>query len=222
MGRPVRNLLSRDIIAGAALAVVDENGPGGLTMRALAERLGVKAASLYNHVGSKDDLLDALAELVNAEIDHAPLERRAGESADDWREAVARYARGYRQVFLRHPNTIALLARRRVEATRQLLGYDKLLGALVAAGLAPADAAEAAAALDYLVLGSALETFTEGFARPAADYRPHYPALAGALEASAERGGGPGGLDERGFELALRLLLGGLGRSGGGGAADTP
>ncbi|MDH6133629.1 AcrR family transcriptional regulator [Kitasatospora sp. MAA4] len=212
MGRPVRNLLSRDIIARAALAVVDENGPGGLTMRALAERLGVKAASLYNHVASKDELLDALAELVNAEIDLAPLEPRAGAvpGGEDWRADVARYARGYRQVFLRHPNTIALLARRRVEASRQLLGYDKLLAALIAAGLAPADAAEAAAALDYLVLGSALETFTEGFARPAADYRPHYPALAGALEASAERGGGPGGLDERGFELALRLLLGGL------------
>ncbi|GAA1223054.1 hypothetical protein GCM10009665_11670 [Kitasatospora nipponensis] len=72
----------------------------------------------------------------------------------------------------------------------------------------------AAAALDYLVLGSALETFTEGFARPPADYRPHYPALAEALEASAARGGGPGGLDERGFELALRLLLNGLAAPG--------
>ncbi len=60
------------------------------------------------------------------------------------------------------------------------------------------------------MLGSALETFTAGFARDTAGYRPRYPALAGALEASAERGGGPGGLDERGFELALRLLLDGL------------
>lgn len=212
MGRPVRNLLSREIIARAALAVVDEHGPAGLTMRALAERLGVKAASLYNHVAGKDELLDALAELVNAEIDHAPLDGATG--AEDWRAGVARYARGYRQVFLRHPNTIALLARRRVEATRQLLGYDKLLGALTAAGLTPADAAEAAAALDYLVLGSALETFTAGFTRAAADYRPHYPELAGALEASTARGGGPGGLDERGFELALRLLLAGLTPSG--------
>ncbi|WP_035843179.1 TetR/AcrR family transcriptional regulator C-terminal domain-containing protein [Kitasatospora azatica] len=232
MGRPARALLSREIIARAALDVVDETGPGGLTMRALAERLGVKAASLYNHVASKDELLDALAELVNAEIDHGPLRasgaagagavEAAGATATagagvtatgaaDWREGVAEYARGYRRVFLRHPNTIALLARRRVEAERQLLGYDALLAALRRAGLEPADAAEAAAALDYLVLGSALETFTEGFARPAAAYRPQYPHLADALTASAERGGGPGGLDERGFELALGLLLKGLG-----------
>ena len=173
-------------------------------MRALAERLGVKAASLYNHVAGKDELLDALAELVNEEIDLAPL------AGADWHAGVGAYARGYRQVFLRHPNTIALLARRRVEADLQLRGYDALLGTLVRAGLAPADAAEAAAALDYLVLGSALETFAAGFTRAPAGYRPGFPALATSLEASAERGGGPGGLDERGFELALGLLLNGL------------
>ena len=61
MGRPSRALLSREAIARAALEVVDESGADGLTMRALAHRLGVKAASLYNHVTGKDELLDALA-----------------------------------------------------------------------------------------------------------------------------------------------------------------
>ncbi|WP_371482616.1 TetR/AcrR family transcriptional regulator [Kitasatospora sp. NBC_00315] len=208
MGRPSRALLSREIIAEAALQVVDDLGSEGLTMRVLADRLGVRAASLYNHMSGKDELLDALADLVNAEIDLTPLTALA--TGPDLRTGLAAYARGYRAVFLRHPNTIALLARRRVEAERQLLGYETLFAALERAGLPPADAAEAAAALDYLVLGSALETFTAGFTRDSADYRPRYPALAGALEASAARGGGPGGLDERGFELALRLLLDGL------------
>ncbi|MFF1874127.1 TetR/AcrR family transcriptional regulator [Kitasatospora herbaricolor] len=211
MGRPSRALLSREIIARSALQVVDEHGPDGLTMRALAERLGVKAASLYNHMAGKDELLDALADLVNAEIDLTPL---AGLTTADWRPGLAAYVRGYRAVFLRHPHTIALLARRRVEAERQLLGYDTLLAGLGRIGLAPADAAEAAAAIDYLVLGSALETFTAGFTRDPAEYRPRHPALAEALEASALRGGGPGGLDDRGFELALRLLLDGLAARG--------
>ncbi|MEV0532090.1 TetR/AcrR family transcriptional regulator C-terminal domain-containing protein [Kitasatospora sp. NPDC050463] len=216
MGRPTRALLSREIIARAALDVVDEQGSDGLTMRAVADRLGVKAASLYNHVSGKDELIDGLAELVNAGIDLRPLSGTGGTggTGGDWRTGLTAYVRGYRAAFLRHPHTIALLARRRVEAERQLLGYDALLGALGRAGLAPADAAEAAAAIDYLVLGSALETFTAGFTRSSADYRPRYPALADALEASAARGGGPGtgapGLDERGFELALRLLLDGL------------
>lgn len=236
MGRPSRALLSREIIARAALDTVDEHGPDGLTMRALADRLGVKAASLYNHVGGKDELIDALAELVNAEIDLTPLAAGAAPAgtpapaapapagpapavvpgadeaaAGDWRTGVAAYARGYRAAFLRHPNTIALLARRRVGADRQLLGYEALLAALGRAGLTPADAAEAAAALDYLVLGSALETFAAGFTGTPDDYRPRHPELARALADSAERDrGARPGLDERGFELALRLLLDGL------------
>ncbi|MER5637884.1 TetR/AcrR family transcriptional regulator C-terminal domain-containing protein [Kitasatospora sp. NPDC002227] len=216
MGRPSRPLLSREGIARAALELVDEQGADGLTMRAIAERLGVKAASLYNHTSGKDELIDALAELVNAEIDLTHL--AAAQPGAEWRGAVADYARSYRAAFLRHPNTIALLARRQVGAERQLLGYEALLSALDRAGLAPADAAEAAAALDYLVLGSALETFTAGFTCPADDYRPAYPALATALAASTERdtgagtgtGSNPSGLDDRGFELALRLLLDGL------------
>jgi AcrR family transcriptional regulator len=206
VGRPSRALLTREGIARAALQVVDEEGPDGLTMRALAERLGVKAASLYNHVESKDALVDAVSELVNEEIDHTPL------SDPDWRAGLAAYARGYRAVFLRHPNTIALLARRRVEAARALRGYDALLALLARAGLAPADAAEVAAALDYLVLGSALETFTAGFTRAPEAYRPEYPALADALDGSFARGDGAAGLDDRGFELGLRLLLDGVGR----------
>ncbi|MEE1786555.1 TetR/AcrR family transcriptional regulator C-terminal domain-containing protein [Streptomyces sp. SP17BM10] len=206
MGRPSRALLTRERIAAAALQVVDEEGADGLTMRALADRLGVKAASLYNHIESKESLVDAVSGLVNDEIDHGPL-------ADaDWRAGLAAYARGYRAVFLRHPNAIALLARRRVEADSALRGYDALLALLGRAGLGPADAAEVAAALDYLVLGSAMETFTAGFAREPAAYRPEYPALADALDGSFARGGGATGLDDRGFELGLGLLLDGVAR----------
>ncbi|MFD0331538.1 TetR/AcrR family transcriptional regulator [Streptacidiphilus monticola] len=169
MGRPARGqaLLSRERIGAAALALVDEHGPEGLTMRALAERLGVKAASLYGHVQGKDQLLDLLSELVNDEIDLAPLED------SDWSRGLTAYAHGYRAVFLRHPNTIALLARRRVAAERALAGYDAVLALLARAGLAPEHAAEVAAVLDYLVLGSALETFTAGFTRP----RPSTPPV---------------------------------------------
>lgn len=197
MPRPSQALLSREIIARAALDMLDEEGAETLTMRALASRLGVKGASLYNHLASKDELLDAVSELINEEIDLRPLDR------PDWREGVAQYARGYRRVWLGHPNTITLIARRRVAAPRALLGYEKLMAALVRAGCTASLAAEVSAAVDYLVLGSAVETYTAGFDRAPADYRPSYPTLATALEDSAR-------LDERGFELALGLLLDGL------------
>lgn len=204
MGRPSRTLLSREIIARAALELLEDQGPQALTMRALADRLGVRGASLYHHVASKDDLLDAVSELINEEIDLSPLD------APDWRQGIAAYARGYRRVYLRHPNVIALVARRRVEADKALRGYDALLAALVRAGCTPARAAEAAAAIDYLVLGSALETFTAGFTRTPDGYRPAYPALADSLHASAGTGAGLAELDDRGFELGLGLVLDGL------------
>lgn len=128
MGRPNQPLLSREIIARAALELLDEEGPQALKMRALADRLGVRGASLYHHVASKDDVLDAVSELINDEIDLSPLDE------PDWRAGIAAYARGYRRVYLRHPNAIAPAARRRVEADRALRGYDALLGALIRAG----------------------------------------------------------------------------------------
>ncbi|MET9319300.1 TetR/AcrR family transcriptional regulator C-terminal domain-containing protein [Streptomyces sp. NPDC003038] len=204
MGRPNQPLLSRGIIGRAALELLDEEGPQALKMRTLADRLGVRGASLYHHVASKDDVLDAVSELINEEIDLSPL--------DDprWRDGIAAYARGYRRVYLRHPNAIAPAARRRVEAHRALRGYDALLRALMRAGCTPARAAEAAAAIDYLVLGSALETFTAGFTRSADEYRPAYPALADSLTDAAATGGGLASLDDRGFELGLGLVLDGL------------
>ncbi|MFB9390414.1 TetR/AcrR family transcriptional regulator C-terminal domain-containing protein [Streptomyces coeruleoprunus] len=204
MGRPSQALLSREIIARAALELLDEEGPQALKMRALADRLGVRGASLYHHVASKDDVLDAASELINEEIDLSPLEN------PEWREGIAAYARGYRQVYLRHWNVIPLVARRRVEADKALRGYDALLAALGRAGCDPAEAAEVAATIDYLVLGSALETFTAGFARTPDGYRPAYPALAGSLQGAAERPGGLASLDDRGFERGLGLLLDGL------------
>ncbi|KPC64000.1 hypothetical protein ADL29_13160 [Streptomyces chattanoogensis] len=204
MGRPHQTLLSRTAIARAALELIDDRGYEALTMRALADRLGVRGASLYHHIGSKDDVLDLVSELLDAEIDHTPLR------SAPWREGIAAYARGYRRVFQRHPNAIALVARRGVHTEGALSEYDTLLATLIRAGCTPALAAETAAALDFLVIGSALETYAAGFSRPPSEYRPDYPALADSLEAAARVDPAPTALDDRGFELGLRMILGGL------------
>ncbi|MBN3788240.1 TetR/AcrR family transcriptional regulator [Burkholderia sp. Ac-20353] len=68
-GRPVQGTgVSRDDILTAALVLLDEDGGQGLTMRALAKRLGVTAMSLYHHVGDYDGLLRALSDRVYAEV----------------------------------------------------------------------------------------------------------------------------------------------------------
>lgn len=208
MPRPSQTLLSRAIIARAALELLDEHGAEALKMRTIADRLGVKGASLYHHIASKEDLLDAVAELINDEIDLGPLADPGGA------EGITAYAHGYRRVYLRYPHMIPLVARHRVSSDKALRGYDALLAALTRHGCTPAEAAEAAAALDNLVLGSALETFTAGFTGPPGAYRPHYPALAASLDAAGARPGGLAELDSRGFDLGVRLLLRGLAGAG--------
>jgi hypothetical protein len=75
---------------------------------------------------------------------------------------------------------IALVARRRVEADKALRGYDTLLATLLRTGCTPATAAELSAALDCLVLGSALEHSAPSAPpplprRPRLRTRPHPP-----------------------------------------------
>ncbi|MDI2126018.1 TetR/AcrR family transcriptional regulator [Yinghuangia seranimata] len=205
MGRPTNPLLSRDAIAAAALDLTAEEGADALTIRAIAARLGVRGPSLYNHVSSKDDLLDAMSALISRELDSSALE------SADWRAGLTAYARSYRRVFLRHHGILPVIARRPVQTAEALSGYDALARALLRLGCKPAEAAELSAALDYLVIGSVLETYTAGFSRPPNAYRTDFPALAETLGASATTTpGGLPGLDERGFERGLALLLDGL------------
>ncbi len=206
MGRRSDLVLSREGIARAALAIFDEDGAAAVTLRNIAARLGVQSPSLYNHVASKDEILDAVTELIDREIDESPL------ADPDLRRGLAGWARSYRRAFRQHPEAIAVIARRAIETDVALSGYDTVLGTLQRADWSPAAALEVMAALEYLVLGSALVPFTRGFARPPADYADRYPALARSLsDADLDA------VDDRGFELALDLFLDGLIRRGPGG-----
>ena len=91
-------------ILDAAVELIDRSGLGDLSMRHLGAALGVEAMSLYRHFPSKGVLLEAvvgrlLAELVLPVPGHAR-----------WEESFRALARGYRQLLLRHPNAIPLLA----------------------------------------------------------------------------------------------------------------
>src|SRR5215203_4637857 len=87
--------LSRERVLLAAVALADAGGIESLSMRKLGQVLGVEAMSLYNHVASKDDLLDGIVELVVSEIEPAP-------DGADWKEALRGTAISSYEVFLRH------------------------------------------------------------------------------------------------------------------------
>lgn len=111
----IRGGLSRDVIARTALALTDEEGLGGLSMRKLGNQLGVEAMSLYHYVANKDDLLDAMLDCLYAEIE---LPRDVPD--DDWEQAIRRGLSAFHQVLVRHPAALSLFAGRPARSARAL------------------------------------------------------------------------------------------------------
>src|SRR4051794_32624051 len=100
-----RSPLSRERVLLAAVALADEHGMASLSMRRLGDVLGVEAMSLYNHVASKDELLDGMVDLVFGEID-LPV------GGADWKTAMRERAQSARQALGRHPWVIVLMSTR--------------------------------------------------------------------------------------------------------------
>ena len=76
--------LSRERVLNGAVAVADASGIAGLTIRSLAQQLGVKPMSVYHHVANKDQILDGIVDIVFSEIElpSASGEWRAGDLVD--------------------------------------------------------------------------------------------------------------------------------------------
>jgi AcrR family transcriptional regulator len=99
-----RATLTRERILDAAVALIDRDALAELSMRRLGMQLGVEAMSLYHHFPSKQALLEAVVGRLLAEL-MLPVPGSA-----PWQEAFRALARDYRQLLLRHPNAIPLLA----------------------------------------------------------------------------------------------------------------
>jgi AcrR family transcriptional regulator len=136
--------LTQEQVVRAALALLDEVGLDELTMRRLAECLGVKAASLYRHVRSKDELLALLGDEISSEI---PLPRAAGS----WRNQLTEIAWNVRRGLLAHRDAARVLANTPPVGPRRLKHIEAVLQALRAAGLKDRDAARAAYHLNNFV-----------------------------------------------------------------------
>ncbi|MEU6726902.1 TetR/AcrR family transcriptional regulator [Nonomuraea wenchangensis] len=144
MGRPAQ--INRSAVVAAAMAVADEHGLAGLTMPAVAARLGVTTMALYRHVASKDDLLDALVEAL---LPPLPPEHAS------WRERLGAMATAIRDTAARHPAVFPLLLQRPAATERSREIRDGVVAALRQAGLAPDRAARAERLISTAVLGYA-------------------------------------------------------------------
>jgi TetR/AcrR family tetracycline transcriptional repressor len=139
-GHPV---IDRGALVGAALVLLDEAGLEGLSMRRLADRLGVKAASLYWHVRNKEELLGLVADEICAGV-------REPETGLPWREKLEKLVRENRRVLVRHRDAARVLADTVPNGPNRLRLAEIMLGTLREAGFSRRDAVRAAFLLtDY-------------------------------------------------------------------------
>jgi AcrR family transcriptional regulator len=156
---PRRAPLTRQRVLAAAIDLADRDGIASLSMRKLAQELGVEAMSLYHHVASKDAILDGLIDLVFGEID-LPV----GEA--DWKAAMRRRAISAREVLRRHPWATGLMESRSTPGPATLRHHDAVLGILRNAGFPLELAAHAYSLLDSYIYGFALQETSLPFNTP--------------------------------------------------------
>ena len=135
--------LSRDDVVQGALATLDEVGLDGLTMRRLAEHLGVQSPSLYWHVRDKDELLSLIADAICAELETPTRISRGQRSSSSSPGSTDAYSSPHRDAALILANTPPV-------GPNRLRLAEQMLSMLVGAGFQPAVAARAGLLLvDY-------------------------------------------------------------------------
>jgi AcrR family transcriptional regulator len=126
--------LDLDTVVDTGIALADDHGLEAVSLRRIARRLGVTPMALYRYVGSKDDLLDAMADRLYGEVIASSLD-------GDWWESLAELARSTRRVLLAHPWARPLFARPLAGPHSRAL-EEQLRQSLRSAGFTSAEARE--------------------------------------------------------------------------------
>lgn len=142
--------LSKQRVVAEAMRLADSEGVDGLSMRRLASALGAGAMSLYYYVANKDELLDAMIDVVFAEIDLPPADL-------DWQSAMRQRSLSARQVLARHPWATALMESRTTPGPANLRHREAVTACLRTAGFSVVNATHANWLLDSYVYGHALQ-----------------------------------------------------------------
>jgi AcrR family transcriptional regulator len=202
--------LSKERVLAAAVGLADAGGIASLSMRKLAQELGVEAMSLYHHVAGKKAILDGMLDIVYREIE-------VPEVDGDWRVALRRVAISTHDALLRHPWACGLIMSTSNLSEMRLGHMDTVLGRFRDAGFSEMLIDQAYHALDSYIVGFtlwqlpylALATERPDFARDFYEEidRGRFPNLVDHIEYHLDP---PAGANA--FEFGLDLLLDGLDR----------
>lgn len=209
----VRRPLSRERVLRAAVALADREGIDAVSMRRLAQELGIDAMGLYRRVRDKDDIIDGATDAVLAEIE-------AGPPTGDWRSAMRELAMAARRVMLRHPWAPRLVTDRKHVGPAALRHIERVLLILEHGGFTLELSHHALHVLGSRPLGFTQDPFDDS-AQDRSDSPPPeeigrafaaYPNVA-RMAVAARHDGALGGCDDDfEFEFGLDLILDGLDR----------
>jgi AcrR family transcriptional regulator len=207
--------LSKQRVLRAAVALADAGGVDALSMRKIAQELGVVPMALYKHVSSKDELLDGMVDVVVGEIDPPA-------SGTDWKTAIRRRVLSARSALLRHPWASQVIESR-TDPTPAVLEYmDSMIGMFRAGGFSIDLTHHAIHAMGSRLLGFSQELYDDSvdldpeatavmLQRMAGKF-PHITELVMAITHEEASVIGQGCDDQFEFEFALDLMLDGLDR----------
>ncbi|HLR93205.1 MAG TPA: TetR/AcrR family transcriptional regulator [Jiangellaceae bacterium] len=144
---PKPRVTGEQVIA-AAIAIADAEGIDAVSMRSVAERLGLTAMSLYGYVPSKGVLVDAMLDRILGE--------RAAEPAagEHWREGLHRLAHDTWNIYRRHPWALHVTMTRRPFGPNILAGLEATLRTVAELGLAPQEMVSVVNTVDDYVHGA--------------------------------------------------------------------
>jgi AcrR family transcriptional regulator len=221
-------------IVGAAMRIADAEGVEAVSMRRLADELGVATMTPYTHVESKDELIDLMRDAVAAEmILPEPI-------PEDWREALRAIAHKTKAAFEAHPWSLDITSRRPRARINRLRHVEQSVGIMVRLEVAPRTGRAILMSIDDYVIGYCLRKRLRQ--RMIASLGPDGkeelhtlheadPEVTAALEAGElplikaitgrRRREGPFGVPpDSGFEPGLEWLLDGIEGAVGGAGAD--
>ncbi|MEV0133122.1 TetR/AcrR family transcriptional regulator C-terminal domain-containing protein [Dactylosporangium sp. NPDC050688] len=144
--------LTRDRVLRAAVELADGTGIDALSMRKLAQALGVVPMALYKHVANKEELLDGMLDVVVGEIDPPA-------AGDGWQPAVRQRILSARRALLRHPWASRVLESRTAPTPVVLAYMDSMMGMFRSGGFSVDLTHHVMHAMGSRILGFSQELF---------------------------------------------------------------
>ncbi|WP_163504827.1 TetR/AcrR family transcriptional regulator [Fodinicola acaciae] len=144
-------------IIDAALEIAGRDGVPAVSMRAVAEKIGVTPMALYPHIGNKDGLLDAMIGRLLGSLPRP-------DADASWQDRLAAIAHGVRDLAHRHPGCLELIFARPAVTPDAIRFVDAVFAALLDAGVPPAEVARVERLTSTAIIGFAMSEVNGRFA----------------------------------------------------------